>query len=206
MAKQQQQQAANTSTTTPKNGHSDLPTSDVANSDLMSHDWTEDGKLTERHYRVPMKDNHGHTERITLRVHPGYLPIMNRIVQAEQYPFKTTSDLIRFAIDRVARDLERRAGIPSAFHQLDAMWDFLQREEANIRFLRDFETMARQIQELSAHPAEAAKMLAGAKQYIDNMPEGFWRERYRQELLSRFGHLLRVQAGEGASLIDGDET
>lgn len=195
------------------NGHStrarqtdDPPTSPLTNSGNGRPE-TEHEELTERQFRVPIKDGHGHSDRISFRLHPQYMPVLNNLLRSQRFPFRSTNDIVRFAIDRTCRELERRAGIPSLMHRVDAIRDLLIDDENNSSFLANFELIGRRVQEYvnSGAPQEAARILTETRHHIDQMPAGYWRTRYQQELLTRFGHLLRVQAGDGASLTDGDE-
>lgn len=186
-------------------GSVDLPTPSQNRQEVSDNGTNDSSEGSERQYRVPVKDAQGHSERLTLRVHPTYVHELNNLLRSKRFGFRTTNDIVRYGVDLACRELAKRAGVPSMLKQVDAMWDFLLHEQHQIEYLRSFEQMQRQIQDLANSPAEAAKILAGAKQFIDEMPDGYWKERYRGELLTRFGHLLRVEAGKGASLIDGDE-
>ena len=182
------------------------PTSELTNSGSARAE-TGHEELTERQFRVPIKDHHGHSDRISFRCHPQYIPVLNNILRSERFPFRSTNDIVRYAVDHVCRDLERRAGIPSMMHRIDAIRELLIDDENNASFLGNFELIGRRVQDYinTGAPQEAARILTETRHHIDQMPEGYWKSRYRQELLSRFGHLLQVEAGKGASLTDGDE-
>lgn len=163
-------------------------------------------ELNERHFLIPIRDGHGHSERLSLRVHPNYMPVLNQLLHSKKFPFRSVNDIIRFGIDRVCRDLERRGEIPSKMRHLDALREMLDYEDQNLEYLTNFETMNRVAQSLinTNAPHEAARIVAGFRHHVQAMPEGYWRTRYEQELLTRFGHLLRVTAGDGANLSNGD--
>jgi hypothetical protein len=191
---------------TPRLRGTHHPTSEDHNS-VRSSIETAHEELTERSFLIPIKDSHGHSERVSLRVHPQYMPVLNNVLRSQKFPFRSTNDIVRYAIDRACRDLERRAEIPSMMRRIDAIRDLLAAEENNIEFLGIFETATRQIQNYinTGAQGEAAKIVTEMRHQIREMPAGYWRDRYERELLTRFKHLLEVDAGDGANLTNGDE-
>jgi hypothetical protein len=193
------------------NGHTvtkmEVPTSsqqNVGTSDSSAQQET----LPERHYIVPIKDAHGHAERINLRVLPLYTVRLNKILESKKFPFRSTNDIVRWAVDRACVQLEQRAGLPtSLYRQTEAMKRVLVQTQMQLDFLALFEETTRTAQELIGGGAseEAARMVSDLKHQIDGIEEGYWKQRYRRELDNRFGHLLRVTPGEGASLGDSDD-
>lgn len=179
--------------------------SNVVTSDSTGHEDT----LTERHYLVPIKDSHGHAERVNLRVLPLYITRLNKILESKKFPFRSTNDVVRYAIDRVCTALETRAGLPtSTYRQIEAMKRVLIHSEEQLQFLTTFDDLQQHVQELTARGAyeAAVKDVADYKHHIDAMEEGYWKRRYTHELTTRFGHVLRVNPGEGAQLGDIDTT
>jgi len=135
------------------------------------------------------------------------MPALNNIWRSERFPFRSTNDIVRFAIDRTCRDLERRAEIPSMMRRIDAIRDILAAEEYNVGLVADIERMTYAVQNYvnTGASSEAARVVAEIRHQILEMPDGYWRSRYESELLTRFGHLLKVEAGSGANLTNGDE-
>lgn len=163
--------------------------------------------LTERHYQIPIKDTHGHAERVNLRVLPQYITRLNKILDSKKFPFRSTNDIVRYAIDRICLTLEQRAGLPtSTYRQIEAMKRVLTHSEAQLEFLTTFDDLQQHVQELTARGATEAAVrdVADYKHHIDAMEDGYWKRRYTHELTTRFGHLLKVQPGEGALLGDFD--
>lgn len=182
----------------PTLGHRNVGTSDSTG---------QEETLTERHYLVPIKDSHGHAERINLRVLPLYTVRLNKILESKKFPFRSTNDIVRYAIDRACGLLETRAGLPtSLYRQTEAMKRVLVQTEIQLQFLAIFEETTRTAQELIGTGAteEASRLIADIKHEIDSMERGYWKQRYLNELTQRFGHLIRVTPGEGASLGDND--
>ena len=165
-------------------------------------------ELTERDYMTPIKDNHGHSDRVSFRLHPRYIPAMNNIVRSQKFPFRSNNDVIRFAIDRAVRFLEHSAGIPTMLRHIDAMKQVLLDEEAQIEFTEWIDRSQRNVQyhiNRGSH-ARAARIVSEMKHHIDAMEDEYWRAQYLQELNARFKHLLNVTPGEGERLIgDVDE-
>lgn len=182
--------------------------SNVHTSDSPNVGTSEPETLTERHYLIPLKDSHGHAERINLRVLPLYLARLNKLLHSEKFPFRSTNDIVRYAIDRQCRVLEEAAGLPSTlYRQTEAMKRVLVQHQMQLDFLALFDDTTRTAQDLIGTGAteEAAKLVSDLRHQIDGMEDGYWKVRYRRELDNRFGHLLRVVAGEGASLGDISE-
>ncbi len=158
--------------------------------------------LTERDFAIPIKDSHGHSDRVSLRVHPVYMPILNGLLRSKAFPIRSTNDLVRLGIDLVCRRLEKHPEIPSLIRSVDAIRDMLAYEETNVDYLSNFESLGRVVGELNRTnaPQEAARIVATMQHHIEAMPAGYWRDRYTSELKQRYGHLLAVKEGEGADL------
>ena len=186
----------------------DPPTSDrhnVGTSDSTVLDET----LTEAHYRVPIKDSHGHAERVNLRVLPAYITRLNKILDSKKFPFRSTNDIVRYAIDRICHTLEDRAGLPTTtYRQIEAMKRTLVHSENQLEFLATFDDLQQHLQNLTARGAyeAAVRDVAEYRHHIEAMEEGYWKSRYLHELTTRFGHMLKVNPGEGASLGDIDSS
>lgn len=154
---------------------------------------------------VPIKDQNGHADRINLRVCPQYNARMAKIVGSKRFPFRSPNDIVRYGIDRACYELERRAGLPTMlFRQIEAIKDVLEYEENQLQYMAILDRSQEMVQNLLAAGAndQASLKIAEIRHHIDQMPAGYWKSRYQQELLTRFGHLLRVIPGEGASLGD----
>jgi hypothetical protein len=133
---------------------------------------------------------------------------LNKILESKKFPFRSANDIVRWAIDQACSKLEQRAGLPQMlYRQTEAMKRVLVQTQIQLDFLAMFDETTRTAQELIGGGAseEAARLISDLRHQIDGMEEGYWKQRYRRELDTRFGHLLRVVAGEGANLGDSDE-
>jgi len=146
---------------------------------------------------VPACDDKGHSGKAFCRLQPGHDRLIDVIVSTGIFPYKTKSDFIRHALMRHLRWcqglVEMGKEIPSMMKQVDIILELVRGQI----FQQEFgDVMMRLGEAISAALAagaqgEAIRLLAFAKKQIEDMPEGYWRDRYLREVKDRWGHILR---------------
>ncbi len=165
--------------------------------DSMAYDTAKEDA---RSYLIPGQDAKGHSERVWCRVMPGHHRALGMIYGSRQFPFRSMGDIMRWCIDQGIRELSRRGGSgPSIMRQVDVLMEILRDEVYQQDFTEMFQTLHGVVNRHTAAQAlgEARRVVAVAKQHLEAMPEGYWRDKYLGELETQFGHLL---TGDGVQL------
>lgn len=154
----------------------------------------------ERDYIVPAQDAKGHHVRLYCRAMPAIGRLVADVHASRKYPFRTMGDLIRWSIVTGSKRLASGAQIPSVINHVDAMIAVLQDEEFQLQFMEFFKILERvtghYIKDKAA--GEARRVVAAARAQIESMPDGYWKDRYRGELLNDYSSLLDA-GGTGGS-------
>jgi len=161
-------------------------------------------------FRVPSEDDKGHDARLSVRVHKNVPVQIQRIYDSKWFPYKTTHQIVRHALRKHFEWIETLAPITNSnLHRTNAMMEIVYEEEEQDRFVEVIEKMAKQIgQYLSKGRVDRARSLVNRVfEQVEQMPEGTWKDQYRDEIKERFGYLLKKEEGKSedesvASLLD----
>jgi hypothetical protein len=153
----------------------------------------------EREYIIPAQDAKGHNTRLYCRAPPAVGRLVSDILASRKYPFRTIGDLVRWCIVTGSKRLASGKGIKSVTAQADAIIDILRDEVFQLDFLEVFNNLRSVVDSYLASkaPGEARRVVAQMRAQIEAMPEGYWRSRYQDELLTRYGSLLDAQGESG---------
>jgi hypothetical protein len=146
----------------------------------------------EREYIIPAQDAKGHNVRLYCRAMPSVGRLVADVHASKKYPFRTMGDIIRWCVVNGAKRLAAGKGVPSVIAQVDAMIAVLQEDEFQLQFMEFFNLQRRVVDHyLEAKAAgEARRVVARSRAQIEAMEDGYWKTRYKEELLHRFGKLL----------------
>lgn len=148
----------------------------------------------ERDYIIPAQDAKGHHARLYCRTIPAVARMVADVHASRKYPFRTVGDLVRWCIVHGTKRLAAGAGINTVTAHADAMIAVFQDEEFQLQFMEFFGYMQRITNtyvEASA-AGEARRVAALARAQIEAMPDGYWKDKYREELLRRYSTLLNA--------------
>lgn len=151
-------------------------------------------EFSERDYRISPSDSQGRVERIWVRLPPYLIRSVQVLVSKGPYPWETVSDAYRFAIYWGLRLLKNNPPpVVTLFAQTQAINDILTREQDNIQFRAIFEKLNTVVMEYQREGAmgEARRVLAEIDARINQMPAGYWQDKYRKALRDRFGIMMR---------------
>ena len=155
------------------------------------------GDYNPKDFIVPAGDDKGHNIRLQVRCIPAYSRRIDVLVSSRKFPYKTSSDLIRDAIHRHLNFLsELEPKIPVNMASLEMVNRIINADREKIEFAGSFEKLSRTVQELLGRGAkgEARRLVLEVSHQVDRMEAGYWRDWYRQEIKSRFGHLLEEES------------
>lgn len=144
-------------------------------------------------FRVPASDVHGHSERMWFRLQPGHNRQMGILLQSRWFPYRSTGDLIRHAVQRHLQFLEGLAPVASVTKQVDAILELVRDEEFNDDFKEVFNRLGERVGGYiaSGNIDRARSMTARIAQMIEDMPDGTWKDQYQRDIGQKFGYLLR---------------
>jgi hypothetical protein len=160
-------------------------------------------------YFVSASDSKGHNERIQLRVQPRHMTALQRIKDEKRFPFETISDIARWCIDKGIEELNQRrasATVGSVLVQARVISNFLREE----KHAQDYEDALNEIRNTitryrnSGARGEAVRVVARVKYDIEQMHEGYWRERHLETLHREFSDLLDGTSGPIVSFVEND--
>jgi hypothetical protein len=162
----------------------------------------------EREYIIPAQDAKGHNTRLYCRAPPAVGRMASDVLQSKKYPFRTMGDLVRWCIVTGTKRLASGKGIKSVTAQADAIIDILRDEVFQLDFLEVFNNLRSVVDSYLASKAsgEARRVVAQMRAQIEAMPDGYWKTRYQDELLTRYGSLLDAQGETGSWHHDDDES
>jgi hypothetical protein len=124
---------------------------------------------------------------------------MEYILQAHRFPYKDKSSIVRHAIHRHLAWLTSLEPVKSVMGQVEAACQVLGEIEQQSEFNALFEKMSAQISSYLGRNAEgeARRLVMTILRIVRDMPLGYWRDQYEEELNSRWGYL--VESGKIAN-------
>ena len=166
-----------------------------------------DLSIKERDYVIPAQDTKGHHIRLYCRAQPAVGRLVADVHASRKYPFRTVGDLVRWCVVTGVKRLASGAGINSVMAHADAMIEIARDEEFQLQFLDAFISVQRVIDHfiVAGSPGEARRIVSLQRMRIEQMPEGYWKDRYRQELLNRWSSLLDAPGVERGSWEESDD-
>lgn len=151
-------------------------------------------------FRISASDTNGHSARHWFRTIPQMARQVDQAVQDKKFPYRTKGDLLRHALHRHMGWLEKQGRVTSVSAQVDTIIELMRDEEMNSDFLLVFDKLSERISGhlSSGSNGEATRLIRMVQDYIKAMPEGYWRDRYQEQMKNKFGHLIKN--GKKASL------
>jgi hypothetical protein len=157
-------------------------------------------------YMIAGTDARGHNERKNLRLQPVYLRQAEVVLGAKKFPFRSIDDVFRYCIHVGLQELlMTEEEIPSVMAHAVAINEMLRHEEMNKSFGAVFsrlnETMAAYSGDSGVN--EQRRLVIRIWREIEQMPEGYWKDRYRKQLMETYGHL--IDGADRVSLMEMEE-
>lgn len=158
-----------------------------------------DGDYNPADFVIPASDHQGHSERIFCRIQPQHDRAISVIMKSKRFPFRTTGDLVRWAVVRGVKVLNRMEPAQSFIGMADAINETLRQEMYLQEFMQMFGTMTTVIQTHISNGAEgeARKLLATVLGSVRKIEEEYWKGKCETEIGNRFGYLLEGEDGGG---------
>lgn len=146
------------------------------------------GESTEEEMIIAATDTKGHTETIWFRVQPAYLRECKMILAERRFPWKSIGDLMRFALDQTVRWAVREKELKhSILPQIDMINQMVREDLMQRQMMQTFEDMEQTLEKKGPRAKRLANLIW---EQIKKMPDGYWKDQYKQEFKRRYKELL----------------
>uniref|UniRef100_A0A6M3XWQ3 Uncharacterized protein n=1 Tax=viral metagenome TaxID=1070528 RepID=A0A6M3XWQ3_9ZZZZ len=160
------------------------------------------GDLDPAQFRISATDTKGHTARKWYNIQPMHSQMMAVLMEAKKFPYRTIGEFTRHAIVRHIHWLESiHQPIKSVTGALDASNAVLRDMEFRSEFKYFIEKLDKQVNILvdEGDIGAARKLVLEVLRHIEDMPEGYWRDKYLGQI--RKGHAKLLEGAPKASLL-----
>ena len=142
---------------------------------------------------IPSSDEKGHSVRLGFRAPPGYSRRIDVCIASKKFPYKTSSDLLRHALDRQLKWLAKQGDLDLEMTRLDLVNDLIRRERELLDFADSFRRLGDTVTELERRGAgkEAKALLMNVLKQLSEMAPNSLTTWYKDEITKRFGHLIQ---------------
>ncbi len=149
-------------------------------------------KENNEEYHIPASDTKGHSARQHFRCIPAMSRMVEQVVQAKKFPYRTKGDLLRHALHRHMNWLNKQEPMPSIGGQVAAILEIMRDEEMNNDFSLVFAKLDDRINHhlQAGDKNEAVRLILIIKGHIGSMPDGFWKRKYEGKLEDKYGKLV----------------
>lgn len=151
------------------------------------------GKYNDEPRLHPATDERGGSCKFQVRCSPDWLRQIDIIVKSEAFPYVNRGEVVRDAIYRHFFWLENHNHTANSILQkIQSMADMLE----EIKIQQSFETVLSQLEERVLYfgqkgaRTEAIKYVLRVLGYIDDMPDGHWKQAFAKEVRDRYSGLL----------------
>lgn len=154
---------------------------------------TYDGAYGVDDFLVPASDSKGHSDALHVRVNLALTREVAVIVASKKFPFKDASDVYRWCIFQGLRALNELEEIPaSVMVQAELAVDLARQILFQKNFLQHLTTFGEAFTALQNRGAtkEMLRLYEQIRAHLERMPDGYWKDAYREELETRWGRLV----------------
>jgi hypothetical protein len=166
---------------------------------------TDEAKEPQESWYVGARDAQGHSARLWFTAQPGHARDLNSIVASKKFPYRTVGDVLRHALHRHLKWLYTQGRFRSVMGQVELLVEICREEDFAMEMRKSVEQMAAILNKhvSNGNTGQAIRFYLKALGAVRGMPDGFWKDKYKTELQSRFGHLLK---GKRVNMLDVDES
>ena len=143
---------------------------------------------------VPAGDDRGHSSSLQARCTPAYFRRIDVVIHSRKFPFKTKSDVLRWAIHIGLKKLEElEPEIELDMASIEVVNRIILEKKEKIEFMESSRKLTETVNDFLARgvPEEAIRTLRDVLAKLPDIEEGYWRKWYEQEIKRRFGYLFQ---------------
>lgn len=152
------------------------------------------GKYTDEPRLHPASDDKGHNCKLVVRVNPDWLHQIDVMIKNKCFPYVSRGELVRDAIYRHFLWLDRlHTPTDSILQKIQSMADMLEEIKTQQGFEKVLENLEDRVAYFGRKGArtEAVKYVLRILGYIDDMPDGHWKDVFKKEIRERYAGLLQ---------------
>lgn len=166
---------------------------------------SEDAQEPQEQWYIGARDAQGHSARLWFTAQPGHARDLNSIVASKKFPYRTVGDVLRHALHRHLKWIQTQHRFRSVMGQVEMLLEICREEDFGMDLRKSIEHIAGIINKhiAAGNQGQAIRFYLKAMGAVQGMPDGFWQDKYKDELESRFGHLMK---GKRVKLLDMDES
>lgn len=147
-------------------------------------------------FLIPAADNHGHSDRVVVRLPPSMGHQLRLIAGGGKLPLEDTSAVARWCIYKGLQRLEEFVDDPrvSSLQALLNSWiQACQYEEEHATLSRTIEKVVVSVNSLvqNGHTERAQKMVKKISKDLGKIQDRYWRKKFQREISRKLGFLLR---------------
>lgn len=142
---------------------------------------------------IPASDTKGHSQAMHFRCMPEMAGMVDSIVAQRKFAYRTSSELLRHALDRHLRYLDTIGEIPqSIYARVEALKQILQEESRQAAFETAISECRNTISKylMNGDHEHAKRVVLNIAETVEAMPEGYWKDRFQKTLTEDFPTLF----------------
>lgn len=150
-------------------------------------------KLDPEEFHVPASDGKGHDTRFQFRCMKQIRAMVAEIIQTRQFPYQSDSELMRHALIRHLKWLTDQGYIgANTIFQIQAVSEVAKDDEMHQGFMSSLELLQERVNYHRSRGGNGSEravedMVGKVVELVDGMPEGRWKELYKEEIINRYG-------------------
>ncbi len=142
---------------------------------------------------APASDTLGHNASTTFRMPPAMMRQLKALCDDKGFPLDSKGEICRAALLRFFNDFVGKYNVPSVMGQVRAMLEVTRETQFNRKYIELFDSLSAEVTSLIASGAmdHASYLIERVVSHIEEMPEGFWKEKYMKEIRAKFGQFMK---------------
>ncbi len=138
-------------------------------------------------------DEKGHSAHVRVNLPTETVQVTAEIIAKGNFPYRTREDLIRDAVYHRLSELVEMGnlGCGDQLRRVEATDYILKQEAAAKRFLDQMQKLDSVITSAGDSAEHQAEIVNAILDQVNQMPDTYWRNRYRCRIQERHGHLIR---------------
>ncbi len=178
----------------------------------MSNDTTGNGKSDGKDskdaaklFHIPAADTKGHSVKKAFRISPQLEMQIEMLLASKKWGYRTEGELFRHALVRLLAELDKQQPDKnSLMPQIMGIIEVTRREEEQREFAEVIDRIVKEVNSLitSGNKYKAEELMRTIIEKTGEIPDEYWRKRYKEELERRLAHVKRGGVRATLKLVD----
>jgi len=173
----------------------------------MTNEKKQEPKYKAEEFNIAASDDRGHNAKIVFNVQPFIAKQAQQFVESRRFPYADKSALYRHGTYRHLKFLASLEGnVKTVMGQINVINKLFDDEEQSAAFQSTFQRLSSLISHYvgANEKIQAVRLITDVKQYLNEMPEGFWKRKYLEELDAKHGGFIKDVVKESKKSADID--